>query len=159
MIIKLIKIIFFTFITTIYAQSSLSDSMYFNIDQMMRKNHNIVIKYLYSLNNEDINKFGDGICLENGEYYLKNCIYVGRVKPITKGSHIFIFKIGNNYFALAWIDKNGNKLLLPNCSEKISYESAVTLEGEVYTYKYLKPGHYVIQINCINEKWLKKLEP
>lgn len=117
-----------------------------------------VIKYLTALTKKDIGKPLKGVLLTDESICLKNHVFLGEVKDMGQGVHLFVFKFKNNLLAYLWIEENGTKLNLPDCPESVSFESAYVLSGDVYTWKAAQPGDGVIETMCVKEEWIEKLK-
>ena len=97
-----------------------------------------------------------GVRLTDGTVVLKDYKYIGKAEGLAKGIHLYVVEFEKHRSAFIWIDKDGTELLLPNCPEKVSFESAYVISGDVYTWKAVQPDHGVVQAMCIDNSWVKK---
>jgi hypothetical protein len=112
-----------------------------------------VMHYLAKLSSEQVGALLPGVELSDGTKALKNHRFLGRAKGLPKGGHVFVFEHEGNQLAYAWVDKGGAALNLPECKGAFP-GSAYVLSGDVYTWKALQPGHGVVEVACLDPRWV-----
>lgn len=115
-----------------------------------------VVNYLTSLGPADIGKQVAGIELSDGSVVLGGYKYLGTAVGLGKGVHVYLFSHKQKKYAYIWIDPTGEKLPLPDCSEldqEMTGKGSYVLSGDVYTWKYVRPGDGVVFNVCPKKSW------
>lgn len=115
-----------------------------------------VIKYLTNLKPSDIGKEVAGIELSDGSVVLADYKYLGAATGLGKGVHVQLFSYKGKQYAYIWIDPTGEKLPLPDCSvldPEITGNGSYVLSGDIYTWKYVRPGDGVVFNVCPRKSW------
>lgn len=116
-----------------------------------------VKKYLTNLGLDDIGKEGVGVELSDGTIVLSHYRFLGSPAGIGRGVHMYLFSYQQRNYAYTWVDPTGEKLMLPDCSisdPKIIGKGTYVLSGDVYTWKYVRPGDGVVYNVCPKPSWL-----
>lgn len=129
-----------------------------DVEAFLDCNNPRVKKLLTALTTKDIGKVLKGVRLTDGTMELQGYTFLGEVKGIAKGVHLYIFEFKKQREAYIWTEEKGDELLLPRCPESVSFESAYVLSGDVYTWKALQPGHGVVHAMCVKPSWMTKLK-
>ena len=123
----------------------------------LQTNNPRVIKYLTNLGPDDIGKEVSGIELSDGSVVLDGYKYLGAAVGLGKGVHVYIFSHKQKQYAYIWIDPAGERLLLPDCSKsdpEITGNGSYVLSGDIYTWKYVRPGDDLVVNECPRKSWL-----
>lgn len=123
----------------------------------LQTNNPRVIKYLSNLGPANIGKEVSSIELSDGTVVLDGYKYLGAAVGLGKGVHVYIFSHKQKQYAYIWIDPTGEKLLLPDCSEsdpEITGNGSYVLSGDIYTWKYVRPGDDLVVNECPRKSWL-----
>jgi hypothetical protein len=128
-----------------------------NLEDWLNYNNPRVIKYLLSFTKNDVGKVVKGVLLTDGTKEMQGYVFVGEAKGLGKGVHLYIFEYKKQRSAYVWVDEGGTELFLPECPDKVSFESAYVLSGDVYTWEAVQPGHGVVHVMCLKDLWLRKL--
>jgi hypothetical protein len=112
-----------------------------------------VSRRLESLSDTDIGAVIPGVPISKSFTALRGVKFMGRVRGLGPGRHVYVFEERRRRKAYAWLDKGATPLTLPRCPDAVSPESAYGLTGDVYTWKALQAGHGVVKLMCTTPSW------
>jgi hypothetical protein len=130
-----------------------ADPCNIDLEAFLRCNNPRAINYLASLSDAEVGTALGGIVLTDGTEHLKGAKFLGQIKDLPPGTHVYVMEKDGRQRAYAWVEATGTPLPLPSCPESVSLESAYVLSGDVYTWKELQPGHGVVEVMCLAPQW------
>jgi hypothetical protein len=121
----------------------------------LAQNNPRVIAFLQHLTARDVGSRVRGVKLSDGTTILHGQKYVGQVRGLPQGAHVFLFARGAKSVAYIWVEARMKPFPLPSCARgPDDDESSTVLSGDVYTLKSVQPTDGVVISRCPTKEWL-----
>ena len=140
------------------APSAKGDSCDSDLGKWLDCNNPRIITYLSSLKPSQIGTVLDGVVLTDGSNPLKGLTLIGLPK-VENGAHIYVLSESEKRSAYVWVEQGGSELEAPRCRPQSVLGNAFVLSGDIYTWNAVQPGHGVVRLECVDERWLTSAKP
>jgi hypothetical protein len=97
-----------------------------------------VMSFLISLGDKDVGTKVQGFRLCDGNILFQDWRYLGKAKGLKQGQHLFLFREGKAFRAVAWVDQTAKPLLIPTCPKHLdcAAEGQYAISYDVHTFTH-----------------------